>query len=370
MKHDLDKLKEIAAAVTQAAHAGNLEQVLESIAQISQELVGARYAALGVPDGKSGLRYFKTAGMTPEEARGIGHLPRGAGLLGVIMNERRTLRIENIADDPRSAGFCEGHPLMTSLLGVPIQVETRLFGTLYLCDRLDGQPFNEQDEWLIETMAGYAALAIAGSQLGEQQSLLTLLEERERISMELHDGVIQSLYAIGMHLELARTGKNIRPSDLERPIADLNTVIEDVRRYILNLQAREQRQKTIYHSLQEVIARLKLPEDMTLTLDAPDDYPPFTPGVFEGICQIVNEAVSNVVRHAGASHLEVSARESEHLFEIVIADDGKGIDQKDAKRADGLGLRNMQQRALIYRGRISIDSEPGKGTRITLTIPT
>lgn len=370
MDKTLDKLKDIAGAVTQAAHAGNLEQVLESIAKVSQELVNARFSALGVPDGKGGLRFFKTIGITPEDMRQIGHLPRGEGLLGVIMNERQTVRIDNIQSDPRSSGFCEGHPSMTTLLGVPIQAGARLFGMLYLCDRVDGKPFDAQDEWLIETMAGYAGLAIAGSQLSEQQSLVALLEERERISMELHDGVIQSLYAIGMHLELARTGKAVRSSDLDQPIADLNTVIEDIRRYILNLKSRDQRQKTVYRSLQEILSRINIPSEIIVSLDATDDYPPFTPGVFEGICQMVNEAVSNVVRHAVAKHLDITARERENMFEIVIADDGNGFDLEQARSATGLGLRNIQQRVLIYNGRITIDTALGKGTRVILTIPT
>lgn len=364
-----DKLKDIAAAVTQSAHAGGLEQVLDSIAKVSQELVNAKYSALGVPDGRGGLRFFKTVGIPADDMRQIGHLPHGEGLLGVIMEERTTLRIDRMQDDPRSAGFCENHPGMTSLLGVPILAGPRLFGMLYLCDRVDGKPFDENDQWLIETMAGYAGLAIASSQIGEQQSLLTLLEERERISMELHDGIIQSLYAIGMHLELARTGKAIHASDLDQPIDELNAVIEDIRRYILNLNARDQRQKTIYRSLQETIARLGIPPEVTVSLEAPDDYPPFTPGMFEGICQIVNELVSNVIRHAKATHLDIVAQEREGLFQVVITDNGKGFDMEKARHADGLGLRNIQQRTLIYNGHITFDSKPGNGTRVTVAIP-
>jgi signal transduction histidine kinase len=370
MNDVLAKLKDIASAVTQSAHAGDLEQVLESIARVSQELVKAKYSALGVPDGKGGLRFFKTIGIPVDEMRQIGHLPHGEGLLGVIMQERTTLRIDRMQDDPRSAGFCENHPGMTSLLGVPIQAGSRLFGMLYLCDRVDGKPFDEHDQWLIETMAGYAGLAIAGSEISEQQSLMTLLEERERISMELHDGVIQSLYAIGMHLELARTGKALHASDLDRPIDELNAVIEDIRRYILNLNARDQRQKTIYRSFQEILARLSIPGGITVALEAPDDYPPFTPGMFEGVCQIVNELVSNVIRHANATHLDIVAQDREGLFQVVITDDGKGFDMQQARHADGLGLRNIQQRTLIYNGHITFDSKPGNGTRVTVTIPT
>lgn len=369
MKNILGRLKEIASAVTQAAEAGSLEQVLENIAEVSRELVQARYAALGIPDGDGNLLYFKTAGITAEEAHQIGHLPRGTGLLGVIMRERKTLRLERMQDDERAAGFCEGHPAMTSLLGVPVQTGQRLFGMLYLCDRIDGQPFSEEDEWLIETMAGYAALAIAGTQLREQQKRLTLLEERERISMELHDGVIQSLYAIGMSLELARTGGSVQPSDLDKAVADLNTVIVDIRHYIMGLKARDQRQMTVNEYMRDMVGRLHIPQTLTVEIDASDDYPPFTALTFEAICQIVNEAISNAIRHSEASHLKISAHENKTAFHITIADDGKGFDLNGMNNDSGLGLRNIQQRALIYGGHVEIDTSPGQGTRLTITIP-
>src|SRR5687767_2347747 len=106
----LNQIKAIASAVTHAAEAGELEQVLEQIAQVSRELVHARYAALGIPDGKGGLRFFKVAGMSAEAYARIEHLPVGHGLLGAIMNERRGIRVERMRDDPRSSGFCPAHP--------------------------------------------------------------------------------------------------------------------------------------------------------------------------------------------------------------------------------------------------------------------
>lgn len=309
----LNRLKDMASAVMSAAEAGSLEQVLQRIAHVSGELVNAHYAALGIPDGKGSLKYFKVAGMSPEQVSRIGHLPVGYGLLGAIMKERKAVRLERMQDDPRSGGFCSGHPTMTSLLGVPIQVGAQLFGILYLCDRLDGQPFSEQDEWLVETIAGYAALAITGLQLSEQQSRLTLLEERERIGMELHDGIIQSLYAVGMHLDLIRTEPSAPVPTLKPAIADLNTIIEDIRRYILNLKASSYRAGTIYDCLQDVLTRLHIPETVTIEIDAPHTHPPFTPHTFEAICQMVNEAVSNALRHANANSIKISTREHDNL---------------------------------------------------------
>src|SRR6185369_16522815 len=151
-------------------------------------------------------------------------------------------------------------------LGVPIQVKEQLFGILYLCDRRDEQPFTEQDEWLVETIAGYAALAIAGSQLGEKQSRLTLLEERERIGMELHDGIIQSLYAIGMQLQLTRLSHEIPGDLLGEPVKNLDTVIEDIRRYILNLKVSSYTQQTVSEAINDLVARSHIPSTLTVTI--------------------------------------------------------------------------------------------------------
>jgi signal transduction histidine kinase len=365
----LAQLKDIASAVMYAAEGTSLEQVLERIAEVSKDLVNAKYAALGVPDGKGGLRFFKVSGMTPEQVARLDHLPVGKGLIGAIMHDRSTIRLEEMADDPRSAGFCRAHPKMTSLLGVPIQVKQQLFGTLYLCDRVDGQPFSEDDAWLVETLAGYAALAIAGMQLNEQQQRLTLLEERERIGMDLHDGVIQSLYAMGMRLDLMRLSGDVQTEAIPDVIDNLNEVIEDIRRYIMNLQRKDAPQKTIRELLQEIISRFSTSESLSIELDAPELPPRFTPATFEAITQMVNEAVSNAVRHAEANVVRVSADRQERELVITVADNGKGFDPEHLEYHDGLGLRNMQQRAALHGGHIEIDTAPNEGTRLTIRVP-
>ncbi len=366
-QNTLAQLRQIAEAVMYAAEGGTVEQVLERIAHVSRDLVKARYAALGVPDGRGGLRYFKVSGITDEEVQRIPHLPVGRGLLGVIMREREVVRLEKISDDPRSCGFPPGHPPMEAMLGVPIQVGAQLLGMLYLCDRMDGALFDENDQWLVETMAGYAALAIAGAQLTEQQKRLSMLDERERIGMELHDGVIQSLYAIGMHLDLMRFSGKTQSDDLGEIIGNLNQVIEDVRHYILNLKA--QRSGTIYECFREMLARLYVPGSLQVEINAPDEPPPFTAATFQGVCQIANEAISNAVRHADATRLVISTQHDRKRFQITIHDNGKGFDAAALRDHNGLGLHNMQQRARLYEGRVDIQSTPGQGTTLTITIP-
>jgi GAF domain-containing protein len=205
---EIDALSEAVRAVTADL---SLERVLRRLAEIAAHLVNAHYAALGVPDGKGGLENFFVYGMTDKQINLMDHLPRGHGLLGLLLVRPEPIRLEDMRQDERSAGFCERHPKMTSFLGVPIMSKGQHLGNLYLSDRLDGQPFSENDERLVTLLAGHAAIAIENARLSEQLRKLAIVEERDRIAMELHDGIIQAIYAIGLRLEIARTTKVIVP---------------------------------------------------------------------------------------------------------------------------------------------------------------
>lgn len=362
-------LREIAAAVMHASEGETVEQVLKQIANVARDLVKARYAALGIPDGKGGMRYFMTSGVSDDIARAIGHNPYGHGLLGVIMHEQEPLRLLHMKDDPRSVGFPKHHPSMDSLLGVPVRVGQRLYGMLYMCDRIDGNPFNEDDQWLVEMLAAHAAMAITTTQVAEQQKRLVLLEERERIGMELHDGIIQSLYAIGMHMELMRTTGQVSYEAMGDSINNLDQVIEDIRGYILNLQNAAYQQKTIYECLRDIISRLHTPPSLSIEIDAVDRQPPFSPPVFEAVCQILQEGISNVIRHANASHLEIKVTEDSGYFEVRLIDNGKGFDRSSLQEHTGLGLNNIQQRARLHGGTVAFDSRLGHGTQMIVRMP-
>jgi len=365
----LSTLKDIAEAVVHAAEAGTLKQVFQQIAYVAQQLVHSRYAALGIPTEHGTMKYFEVVGITPEEIRQIAHPPIGRGLLGVIMKEREILRLEHMRDDPRSSGFPANHPHMDRLLGVPVQAGQQLFGMLYLTDPLDDLPFTQEDQWLVESLAGYAALAIAGTQLSEQHGRLTLLEERERVGMELHDGIIQSLYAIGMQLQLLKLSQPTVGDDLSKATRSLDEVIEDIRHYILNLKVASYEQKSMVACLLEVVERLHIPDSLTIKVNAPDRQPPFAPPVVEAVCQIAYEAVSNIVRHADASQAMIIATESADQFQMVIQDNGKGLNTDQPNEQAGLGLPNIMKRAKIHGGKVVIDIAPGGGTRITLRLP-
>lgn len=365
----LKYLKDMTSSIMHATEAETVGGVLERIAEASRVLVRTRYAALGIPDGKGGLEYFMFTGIEAEEAQVIGHLPHGRGLLGAIMRERQPIRVEHIANDPRSIGFPAHHPDMDRFLGVPIIVADQLFGMLYLTDRLDGKPFTEQDQWLIETLAGYAALAIAGARLRQQNHQLTLLEERERIGMELHDGVIQSLYAVGMQIQLIHATRSTAPESLIPVMQNINSVIEEIRGYIQNLKSQSFQQKTISECLHEMVSRLHIPPQIEVIVSAPAGNMPFLPTTFEALAQMANEALSNVIRHADATQIHLSAYQQNNIFTLEIGDNGRGFQADDPDRQVGLGLRNIQQRARLHGGSVIIQSQPEHGTNVLLSLP-
>jgi signal transduction histidine kinase len=138
-----------------------LDDLLTRIVQSAQTVLGARYAALGVLDATgTELARFVTAGISEEEHERIGALPRGRGILGVLIRDARPLRLERLSDDPRSAGFPPNHPPMTSFLGVPIALRGEAFGNLYLTDKAGGAPFTEEDEQMALMLAAQAAVAV------------------------------------------------------------------------------------------------------------------------------------------------------------------------------------------------------------------
>lgn len=368
----LSQIKEIARMVMYAAEAEDLITMLKRIANVTRELVGAKYAALGVPDGHGGLRHFQVSGMSTDQISMIDHPPVGRGLIGVIMHEREVVMLEEMQQDPRSVGFPKGHPDMTRMLGVPVQVGDQLFGMLYLTDKENGEPFDTNDRWIVETLAGYAALAIADTQLRENQHRLTLLEERQRIGMELHDGIIQSLYALGMHLDLVRFASDSTPQKFQPVIDGLNTVIEDIRSYIMNLKVTHSKQQTCYELVEDVVARLYMPPHIELSIEVPDVLPPFGYEEQDSLCLMLQEALSNAIRHAQAQKIGVRVQQNEFFFYMTIHDDGVGFDPETHARQNGthgLGLKNLRERLHHLGGALEIRSKANMGTSIIMKLP-
>ncbi|MFL7840472.1 MAG: GAF domain-containing protein [Candidatus Promineifilaceae bacterium] len=356
------------------AVAGELDsqKILQQIVDTARALVNAKYAALGVPDQDGNLKKFIYSGLEPEKAKEIPHLPRGHGILGAIIREQEPICIPDIAQDPRSIGFPTGHPEMVSFLGVPIMRAGEPLGNLYLTDKQGADTFSESDLNLIEMFAAHAAIAIQNANLYEEVERLAVLEERTRIGMDLHDGVIQSIYAVGLTLESIRLAM---PDDseesaqlLDTAISGLNDAIRDIRNFILDLRPRRfsgELSQGLARLVREFQANTMVP--VTITVAQKIDDLPTAPA--RAIFLTAQESLANVARHARAKNVTLTLVRSETAVTLVINDDGQGFDPHDDSRQVGHGLANMQARADGLGGAFKIRSAPGQGTTVTLRLP-
>lgn len=365
------KLKALSEAVLAITGELHLDTVLSRLAEIASQLIGAKYAALGVPDGKGGLSRFLTYGMSDEEIDRMDHYPLGRGLLGMLVRRPESIRLAEMSHDERAVGLPPNHPPMRSFLGVPILSKGKILGSLYLCDKYDGTPFNEDDEEMVGLLAAHAAIAIENAMLYGQLKRLTIVEERDRISMELHDGIIQSIYALGIRVDLARLALNDKPdvqSQLHTVTNDLNRVIEDLRRYIQDLRVGVDYTVVLHERLDEIAQGFRQVCKARLILDVARGFTLLTEARLHAIVQMTRETLSNIARHAEATEVYVDVQESTSHIALVVSDNGKGFDPAQATK--GNGLHNLRQRARLLNGSVDIVSQPGRGTTITIILPT
>ncbi|MEP7289185.1 MAG: GAF domain-containing sensor histidine kinase [Chloroflexota bacterium] len=348
----------------------SLDRVLLRLAEITAHLVNARYAALGIPDDKGGMAQFFTYGMTDEHIAQMDHYPRGLGLLGLLIMRPEPIRLARMQDDERSVGFPESHPPMTSFLGVPIISKGKHLGSLYLCDRLDGKPFSKDDEHVVVMLASHAAIAIEKADLADQLQKLAVIEERDRISMELHDGIIQSIYAIGIKLDLTRLTLKDKPEAQEQIASanqDLNRVIEDLRKYIQDLRVGVNLSVALHEHLDEISKGFRQVSSARLVIEVARGFLHLTDERLHALVQIIRETLSNIVRHANATEVYLDLNETGRQLTLVISDNGQGFEPESVSR--GSGLQNMRRRVQQLGGSVEIISQPARGTTLTVTLP-
>ncbi len=350
-----------------------LERVLQLIVDRARDLVDARYAALGIIDEGGTIERFITSGISPAERARIGAPPRGRGLLGVIIREGRSLRIADIRADPRSAGFPPHHPPMTSFLGVPITVKGRPIGNFYLTDKIGAREFSEADERLVEMFALHAGIAIENARLHERVRRLAIMDERERIGKDLHDGIIQSLYAVGLSLEDVPDLMTDDPAEaaarVDRAIESLNLTIRDIRNFIFGLRPELLEEADLAASISTLADEFRLNTLIDVELDLEATPRGIPPEARIQLLQIAREALSNIARHAKASRASIAVALEGEKLRLVVADNGRGFDLSVPRDAGHQGLRNMADRATELGGELAIDSTPGAGTRIIVTLP-
>ena len=368
---DIRALVEAGIALTSEL---SLDAILQKLVDVARRQVSARYAAISVLEDQDGIAQLATSGMTAEERARIGDIPRGKGLLGVLLHEGASLRLADMATDARAGGFPPNHPPMRSLLGVPVVSRGRIIGNLYLADKQGDETFDDRDEEIVRLLATQAAAAIETSRLQDSLESLARLEERERIAMDLHDGVIQTVYAVALHLEdaadrVSEAPEEVQPT-LNEAIDKLHQVIKDIRSYIFDLRAqvsevddlpgaiRELAETLRVNTLMNVRVEMALPTSKLLEQDEA-----------VGLFHITQEALNNVSKHSGATAVSIKLAGARGGVSLEVADNGKGFDARGGGSAEKHGLRNIKDRARGMGAKVSIDSEIGRGTRVRVELP-
>jgi signal transduction histidine kinase len=355
----------------------SLDTVLTRIVELAVDLTGARYGALGVlsPDGRA-IEEFITIGITADERAALGDPPTGHGLLGALIREARPLRIPDIAADPRSVGFPPNHPPMKSLLGAPVTGRGRVFGNIYLTDKQWADEFDEEDERVLVVLASQAAIAVENARLydeterrGRELQRLQVLEERERIGKELHDGVIQSLFAVGMNLQALATasGDPDVASRLEAVVEDVDHAIRDLRNYIFGLRPGILADRQLDQAIKELALEFEARSGVVTVLDIDVQAASVLASRAGDIVQLVREALSNVGRHGAAATCRVTLRRDDAILLLEIDDDGLGFDVD--LTTWGMGLQNLKERVGSLGGTFEVRSKPGEGTTVRATFP-
>jgi signal transduction histidine kinase len=372
---DAAALKAVDEAARAIAGLLDVEEALQLIVERVRALVGARYAALGIVGPDDQIQRFITSGMTQHERAAIGPLPRGRGLLGLIMRKARSYRIPNIAGHPDSSGFPPNHPPMTSFLGVPVTSQGRSVGNFYLTDKAGATEFTADDQRLVELFALHAGIAIDNARLHQQAADYAIVQERDRIGRDLHDGIIQSLYAVSLSLEDLPEMMLASPDEAEgrvdAAIDSLQASIRELRNFIYGLRPETFDGADVPAGLvalaeqfrYNTLVEIEIDVDPRAAEDLPEEH-----GI--ELLQLVREALSNAARHARARHLELSFRREADGPTLVIADDGVGFDPSGHVAAGHHGLANMTDRAEAIAATMRVESAPGTGTRIIVALPT
>jgi len=364
------QLRQLLEAVMSVASELELATVLRRIVGAARELSGARYAALGVLDATHAhMVEFITIGIDDEERARIGEPPKGHGILGLLIVDPKPIRLADISEHPGRCGFPPNHPPMTSFLGVPLTVRGEVFGNLYLTDKEGHDGFTDIDEELILGLAAAAAMAIDNARLHERAAELSLLADRERIGRELHDTVIQRLFATGLALQgtLKLVDRPEVTKRLHEHIDSIDDTIRQIRTAIFALEMARSSEPSLRRDLLDLAAQSArvLGFEPVVDLDGPLDTA--VPDAVAGhLLAVVREALSNVARHSGATEVTVTIRVDGDLF-LEVVDNGKGLGR--GRGAGGNGLRNIEHRARELGGRAAVTSGPDGGTTLAWAVP-
>lgn len=360
-----DRMSALIEAAAGVVEQTDLELVLRRLVTEATAATGARYGALGVLGDHGVLSDFLYEGVSTDVAARIGRLPTGRGVLGTVVRLNKTIRLDDISTHPDAVGFPDNHPPMGSFLGVPVAVGDTAFGNLYLTDKEGG--FTDQDVVVVEALSRIAGAAVKTARLQDRLRRVAVVEDRQRIARELHDSVIQEMFAVGLGLQ--SVAQLVDSPQAETTLLDavdrLDRAVETLRRYIFELKHKPDSVPRLDDRLQETIARMgsAYPAKVRLSLDL--DYA-VDIQLEDEIVAIVTETLSNSLRHASAEHVDVVLVVDGDRCQIKVSDDGIGFDP--TAPTHGMGLENLRGRVARRDGELTINTSP-EGTELVVVLP-
>lgn len=350
-----------------------VDTVLQLIVDQVRGLVAAEYAALGIVDPFGNIEQFVTSGLSSEGRERIGPLPRGHGLLGLIIQEDQSFLVDDIAMDARRHGFPPNHPEMHSFLGAPVRTKGRTIGNLYLTNKRTAQTFSKADMRLVEMFALHAGIAMENARLHEEIQRLAVVDERQRISQDLHDSIIQSLYAISLSLEdlpeIMAEDQAEAAVRADRAIDSINGAIRDIRNFIFGLQPELLEDADLPSGINSLATEFRANTMIDLDVGIEHGLPDLSADHAAQILSITREALSNIARHSGATRASVTLGGVNGVVRLTIGDNGRGFDLNKPRSGSQRGLANLRSRAEAAGGGLSLNSELGVGTTLVAEIP-
>jgi signal transduction histidine kinase len=368
--NDPAKLRRLMDAVLMIEADVELPILLRHLVEEACSLVDARYGALGVlNESRTALEQFLTVGLSATQERAIGPHPTGRGVLGVLITDPAPLRLADLSIHPDRYGFPANHPHMQSFLGVPVRVRSEVYGNLYLTDKVGAQEFSDQDESLAEGLAMAAGIAIENTRLHERVRVLSVLDDRDRIARDLHDRVIQRVFAVGMSLQgAARLPERDQIVErVNRAVDELDATVTDIRTAIFELGESPMPgglRRSVAELIGETSASFGLRPDVTFR--GPVDNA-IHQQVADHLLAVLREALTNVGKHAGATRCSVIITAADEVS-LEVCDDGSGIPLPLAEGA-GMGLGNLRNRAEKLGGSFVVEAVEGGGTRLFWSVP-
>ena len=367
--HSPAKLSRLMDAVLMIEADVDLPVLLRHLVEEACSLVDARYGALGVlNEARTGLEQFLTVGLSDEEEVRIGRRPTGRGVLGLLITDPEPLRLKDLVEHPDSYGFPEHHPPMKSFLGLPVRSRGAVYGNLYLTDKQGAEEFSDEDEAMAEALALAAGIAIENTRLNDRVRILSVLDDRDRIARDLHDRVIQRIFAVGMTLEGATRLEELAPvlERVNKAIDDLDITITEIRTAIFELDSDTRR--GLRHGVLELAGELSsmLGTRPGVTFVGPIDAG-VPPRVADPLLAVLREALTNAAKHARATNISIVVSAADEVT-LEVTDDGIGL-QAPVASGMGMGLANMRSRAEKLGGTFETQDVATGGTRIIWRVP-